>query len=1017
MNIMQIILRQTPPIRYNFLIVLLFCSYFSFGQPIVADRSAKTLFTKAKDLFENKQYASAEQVFNDYLLKSKQHSENAEARYFIAVCALELQQQDAYDLVNEFVVNYPEHPDCARLQFYLARSLFRDKKYDEALVAAEKTDAYNLTPEENAELDFMKGYLYFKDKNYDKAKSSFARIKEGNTDNGLAASYYYGYIAYEQGKYSEALKEFNHLKSDRRYKKVVAVYISQIYMLQGKYDEVISNGSSMLGDSAPDGADIISLQVAESYFIKKDYTNAVVWFDKFSGALNDHYLYEYGISLIQKSDYVTAGRALSGISIKEDSLGQNTTYNLGIVWLKLGDKNKARNAFSFASGYGFDKVIQEQSLLNYAKLSYELKFQKEGLDAFRLFLKNYPKSANAEGAKELLGEILVSSNNQKEALEVIESIPNRSQKLEEARQKIYYFMGIDLVNLKKYEEAVVNFKSSLENPVNRKIKALAYFWVGECRYKQAEAEKETGKEKFNWAIDSYKNFLYVGESQQTSLYSTANYNIGYCLFRQEDYTHAASYFEKYASLEKNNKKSARYTDAVLRGADCYFVLKNYRKAEDMYDDVIENKVPESDYAMYQKGIINGLQGDVDGKIATLRLLISKIPGSAYVDDAQYAIGEEYFKAGKNNEAVREFQSLNYNYPKSPYYRAAMLNIGLIYYNTDVDDKAIAVFKNIIKQYPYYSEAKEALVAMKNIYVDRGQADSITFFVKQLPNVTLTLSTQDSIEYWSAYSYLKRKDCDGAVKTFEKYLAKFPEGYFSTDAHYYAADCSYKLYDTAKAILHYNYVLNKSPNEFVETALKVSSDLYYKTRKYDIALNRYQQLEDIASSQQNVYLSLRGQMRTQFILNNFKGTSDAANKLLNLASIDDKQRLEAQFYLGKSQMGQNNLTQAQIVFTDVYKKDNSSVGAEAIYYVAYIQFQQEKFDDCEATILKLNDDFNDDYWRARGFILLSDVYARNDLFQAKSTLESVAESSKFPDIVEMAKQKIKEIEAKEKEEGN
>ena len=414
-------------------------------------------------------------------------------------------------------------------------------------------------------------------------------------------------------------------------------------------------------------------------------------------------------------------------------------------------------------------------------------------------------------------------------------------------------------------------------------------------------------------------------------------------------------------------------------------------------------------------MLEGLTNKSEAKIETMKELGRKYPQSAFVDDGMYEVGREYLKYDKNEEAIKEFQSLNYNYPKSPYFRASLLNIGLIYYNEQKENEAAEVFKGIIHQYPYSVEAKQALTALQNIYVERGQADSIEYIYKSLPNVNFTASEQDSIEYRAAFTYVIKDDCNGIHTSMGKYLSKFPQGYYTTDAHYYLADCEYRNHDTASAIENYNSVINKSPNEYVEKALRYSSELYYMKHDYEVAKNRFKQLEDIASNSQNTLYAIKGEMLSAFYLKNYDGAIETANKILALPSIDNETKIQAQFFLAKSDLETGKLDQAFTLFEEVYKHDKTVLGAEAMYQVSYIHYLQEKYKESQDIVFKLKDDYSYyDYWVAKAFILLGDDYLKlNDDFQAKSTYQSILDNYTGKDeLLGIAKAKLKEVEEKE-----
>jgi TolA-binding protein len=977
------------------------------AQKTLVDTDPVALFRKAKELYDDKHYASAEEGFKQYLETRDQNVElRADASYYIAISAMELYQDDAEGLLYNFTINFPEHPKARLVNFYLGRFEFKQKQYAKAAETFEKVDASDLSSDQVSEYEFMAGYSYFQAKQMDKAKQHLAKAKDMPGEYNALASYYYGFICYNQGDYKSALAEFNKIKDDSKFKTVVPVYLAQIYLLQGDNEKVIQYGEDALKNNETEQIDQIKLYVAEAYFLQKNYAKAVEYYKSYHGGLTPHHLYQLGYASMMTNQYADAVQAFNGIEIKEDSLGQNVSYNLGTAYLKTGEKEKARNAFSFASNLKFIPAVQQMSLFYYAKLSYDLNFEKEAIDAFKQYISKYPESKHANDARELLSQILLSSSNPKEALDVMESIPNRNSKLNEAYQKILYEYGLQLFNDKQYQDALQYFGKSLQQPVDRTVKALAYFWAGESRFRLGD---------YGAALTNYKNFLYVAESQSTPYYSLAFYNIGYCYFKTQDYINARTYFNKYLDAESGSKHVARYTDAVLRAADCNFALKNYPSAQSGYQDVINSHAPETDYALYQKGLILGLQGKNDDKISTLRTLAKSYPNSPLLDDALYGVGETYNNMGEFQQAIKEFQSLNYNYPKNPYYLSAMLNIGQAYINLEQDEKAIPIFKFILSKYPYTAEAKQAMKAIENSYIDRGLTDSLQNFYTTLPNGKMLVTSQDSVLYASAFSNVKNNDCNAAIKSLSKYLNSYPNGYFSADANFFLADCEHKTGRDEAALGHYNNVIAKSPNSYVERALIVNAEIYYKQKNYDMAYRRYQQLEEIANNKQNVLLALNGELRASFFLNQYDKTIDVAGKLLNLAYADDASKKAARFYQAKSQLELNQVEQALPTFIQVYKDDKSEIGAEAMYDVAYIYFTQGKYKDAQDIIFSLKDRYASyDYWRAKAFILLSDIFVKTgDDFQAKSTLQSIIENYEGADLVKIAKDKLNEIKERQK----
>ena len=70
--------------------------------------------------------------------------------------------------------------------------------------------------------------------------------------------------------------------------------------------------------------------------------------------------------------------------VNNDQLAQNAYFHMADCYTGLGQKNRARTAFEFASKLDFDPEIKEESLFNYALLTYELFHSpfNEAIDAF-----------------------------------------------------------------------------------------------------------------------------------------------------------------------------------------------------------------------------------------------------------------------------------------------------------------------------------------------------------------------------------------------------------------------------------------------------------------------------------------------------------------------------------------------------------------------------------------------------------------------------------------------------------
>ena len=110
------------------------------------------------------------------------------------------------------------------------------------------------------------------------------------------------------------------------------------------------------------------------------------------------------------------------------------------------------------------------------------------------------------------------------------------------------------------------------------------------------------------------------------------------------------------------------------------------------------------------------------------------------------------------------------------------------------------------------------------------------------------------------------------------------------------------------------------------------------------------------------------------------------------------------------------------YEKIANNTSSDFGAEAKYKLAFLAFLEDDWDYSEHLILELSDKYYNDFYIAKGFILLSDIYRKKgNLFQARATLQSIIDNYEGDDLLELCNKKILEIDfqnkKQQKEESN
>jgi len=167
------------------------------------------------------------------------------------------------------------------------------------------------------------------------------------------------------------------------------------------------------------------------------------------------------------------------------------------------------------------------------------------------------------------------------------------------------------------------------------------------------------------------------------------------------------------------------------------------------------------------------------------------------------------------------------------------------------------------------------------------------------------------------------------------------------------------------------------------------------------------------------------MRCNYILDNIEGANNAATRILTNEKVTSDQINFAHLIIAKSNYSEGDLEAAKREFQIASRLSNDVIGAEAKYFVAKIDYEEGNFEEAEKTIFELIKQFSAyDYWVAKSFILLADVYQKVDnSFQAKQTLQSIIDNYEGEDLKKIAKEKLnliiesEQIEEPEKTEEN
>ncbi len=978
--------------RFIFILFLLVASSSAWSQASEKYHSPLSGFYKAEDLYEKEQYSAARKEFrlfiNDYK-GSKNDSYYVKALYYEGLSALELFNNDAIDLLETFNREYPESIYRSNILFQIGRYYYQKKDYKRSIEYFKQLSRSSVEKENQEEYFFKLGYAYFDEKNYPESKLAFYEVKDSLSQYGAPSLYYYSHICYLDSSYQTALEGFEKLMGDSRFNRVVPYYITQIYYIQHKYQQVVDFAPGKVDSLKPAEQVEISHIIGDSYFHLEKYDEALPYLELYNAKSNTTRDDDYALALAysRTANCTKAVKYFDRVAREKDVLGQIALYHAGECYTNLGELVYDRTAFEAASELDMDKMIQEDALYNYALLSYKLDMNAydEAVEAFKLYLEKYPDSKRKPVIYQYLVNVYTSTKNYQKALESLDQLTNKDIKLKSAYQLIAFNRGVELFQKSEYQNAIKAFELVDKYPISPEISAKAVYWTADAYFYL---------KNYSEAIKKYSQFSSMSGSQMSGLRNDAIYNKGYAYLALKEYKLTEQTFREYLSqpnLTELNKKA----DAHMRLADEY-----YRNTQ---ADLATNKLAVDNY----KAAYNLKQG--------------------YDDQALYYMARVYNFMDKQNERIQSLTELINNYPKSRYMQRAIEDVARAYFEEDNLDKSERYYKQIISDFPSSPNVKEAYHQLGDIAFKRTNfSQAETYYLKVLNEFTLndticerevtslvavyraqrllnkaeglvgkypcadSIATQVEDEYYrQGFDLYEKSEWAASVTEFDKYLNKYPKGKFYRDAMNQKADALYNLKKEADAVAIYKITLEGPNDDYTELAAVRTAKFLFNGTQKEAALPYYKRAEETGSNPEFLNNARIGLMRCHFLLENYANAVEYAQKVLAVQQTTQL-KLEAEYIKGISLSKEKRYSEAQVSLDYVVKNATTAWAAESKFTIAQNAFQQSDYTKTETVIrelLKMKPGY--DYWIAKGLILQTKVLLqKKDLFQAENTIKSV-----------------------------
>ncbi|MGD2187898.1 MAG: tol-pal system protein YbgF [Desulfobacterales bacterium] len=146
----------------------------------------------------------------------------------------------------------------------------------------------------------------------------------------------------------------------------------------------------------------------------------------------------------------------------------------------------------------------------------------------------------------------------------------------------------------------------------------------------------------------------------------------------------------------------------------YLNLESTKRPVAAVSPGVAAKTPPSEDEVYRSAKQAFDQGDSDAARNGFQEFIKRYPNSKNADNAQFWIGEIYYREKWYEKAILEYQNVIEKYPQGNKVPAALLKQGLAFSNIGDQANSKLILEELIRKYPKTNEAKIATEKLKTL---------------------------------------------------------------------------------------------------------------------------------------------------------------------------------------------------------------------------------------------------------------------------------------------------------------
>jgi tetratricopeptide (TPR) repeat protein len=485
---------------------------------------------------------------------------------------------EAIKALREYLEAYPGSSRAKEAFGFLAEVFMTTKNYKDALQVLEKIRKNDRRLEEAYHrAAYFHGQDLFNANRYEEALKMFTIASDGNWNNALSAAsiFWQGEIYYRQNELptaAEAYREFTVTPGALESKLLNEAYynLGYIRFKQANFNQAAGEFRKYI-DNYKKGADInryadACLRTGDAYYVQKDWNMAMTYYEKAIGAATsdaDYGLLQKGIILgIQKQNAskIVTLRRLEKDFPKSPYLPE-ALYEIGNTLFMDGKSAEGITTMKEVITRFPTSAFHKKALLKTGLDYFNRENDDEALAYFKQVLEKYPGSSEASDALKFVRVIYVDAGKADDLIDFLRTVDGADFN-EAQMDSTFYSSAENLVIKGDCEKAIADFSKYLSKYPSGVFVINAHYYKGECLYQKGQFEEASA------------DFEKVIEAAPNNFAESAWLRLGEMYFNSKNYARAADMYEALlqTTVLKDNVWLAR-----MRLIRCYAETQNYPK--------------------------------------------------------------------------------------------------------------------------------------------------------------------------------------------------------------------------------------------------------------------------------------------------------------------------------------------------------------------------------------------------------------------------------------------------------